>query len=100
MLNPLRAWKELGLLKEIGSMNTTDALAVAKAHPDVVTSLLGALFGAVQADPTIVPDVITAVETKNYTGLALKHIGLLLSLAGIIGGKPELVAQLGALAKG
>lgn len=79
-------------------MTTSDVLTLAKAHPETVAALLGAAASAVQADPALIPDVVTAVETKNYTGLALKHLGVLLQLVGIIGGNADLVGKLGQLA--
>lgn len=53
--------------------------------------------GAVNTDPALIPDIVTAVETKSYAGFAVKHLSLLLSLAGIVGGNPALVSKLSAL---
>jgi hypothetical protein len=85
------------LLEGLHTMTTPDVLSLVKKHPDTATALLGGLSAAAQKDPAFLPDLIAAVETKSYTGFAVKHIGLLLGLAGIIQGDAPLVAQLGAL---
>jgi hypothetical protein len=85
------------LLEGLHTMTATDALDLAKKHPSTFAGLLSVLATAAQKDPALIPDVITAVETHNYAGLAVKHIGLLLNLAGIVASNQALVDQLGPL---
>ena len=81
-------------------MTTTDFLALAKAHPETVAAVLAVAAQAVKTDPTLIPDVVTAVETRSYTGLAFKHLGVLAQLTGILGGYTQLLAALASLAEG
>jgi len=97
--NPFAMWQDLKTVKEISQMKLSDVLALAKAHPDVVGQVLGAVSAAAQADPALIPDALTAVETKSYAGFAFKHLGVLLNLVGILTAKPDVVAAIGAIGK-
>jgi hypothetical protein len=90
--------KELELLREMKHMTTADALALAKAHPDTAASVLGTIGDAVKANPTLIPDIITAVETKNWLGFVFSHLGLILQLAGLVGANPAVVTSIQGLA--
>lgn len=100
MINPFTIQKKLRIVEEVSRMNTNDVVGLAKSHPDVVGSILSALAAAAQADPGLIPDAIGAIETKSYTGFAFKHLAVLLQLVGIVSAKPDLVQQIGTLAKG
>lgn len=96
-MNLLKLPHLIHLLEGLSTMKTSDALALAKQHPHTVADVLSGLAAAAQKDPAFIPDLIGAVETKNYAGFALKHLGLLLGLGGIIAGNQPLVDQLGTL---
>lgn len=96
-MNLLQLPHLIHLLEGLHNMNAADALSIAKQHPHTVTEILAGLAAAAQKDPSFIPDLIGAVETKNYAGFALKHISLLLGLGGIIAGNQGLVDQIGAL---
>lgn len=65
------------------------------ADPDIVQKLLDAEVEASKSDPTLLFDLLKAVESGSYASFALHHFTFVLKVGGIVGANPDLVAALG-----
>lgn len=72
----------------------TDLIAIAKAKPALLQQILGDVLAVSTTDPSLIPDAITAYETKGWGPFALKHLALFLTLASRIQNEPEVIAAL------
>jgi hypothetical protein len=78
-------------------MKPEDVLALVKAHPQVVSSVVGIVGSAATADASLVPDAIAAYESKNYARFAIKHLALVQNVFGALSAYPDAIAALSKL---